>query len=160
MAALGKIATLVVLGPIAILVVGIGGCEVHKAYYDWQVRKLCEKDGGVRVYERLSVSTETFASRGGDGGVMSLPDESERQRDVSAFQRVSSKVIKSGYVSIVRYETQVVRWSDSKVMGRLVIYSRSGGDFPFTASAPSYYQCPEGNNDVVRQVLEIQRRAR
>ena len=160
MSILVKVITGIVLAPIAILVVGIGGCEARKAYYDWQVREMCAKDGGVTVYERFPVNAEFFKERGGDRGVMSLPDESEQRRDVPVFQRMTSLVVKEGPVKVLRHEAQVVRWSDSKILGRLILYGRSGGDFPFTASAPSYYQCPKENNDVVRRVLAIQGEAR
>lgn len=160
MSIFGKVVAGIVLGPIAILVASIGGCEAMKAYYDWQVREMCENDGGVTVYERFPVSTEFFKARGGDRGVMSLPSESEERKDVPVFQRMKSLVVKEGSLKVLRYEAQVIRWSDSKVLGRLILYGRGGGDFPFTASAPSYYQCPEENNDVVRRVLAIQGEAK
>lgn len=152
----GKVLAIVVLSPIVVLVAGIGGCEATKAYYDWQVREMCKKDGGVAVYERIPVRAELFKARGGDRGVMSVPNESEGRRDVPVFQRMTSGVIEEGLIRVVRHEVQIVRWSDSKVIGRLVLYGRSGGDFPLTTSAPSYYQCPESGGDVVRQVLVVQ----
>ena len=160
MSNLGRVVAALVLSPIAILVVGIGGCEARKAYYDRQVREMCAMNGGITVYERFPVSSKFFEAHGGDRGVMSLPNESEMRRDVPAFQRMTSLVVKEGSPRILRHEAQIIRWSDSKVLGRLILFGRSGGDFPFTVSAPSYYQCPEENNDVVRQVLVIQREAK
>ena len=151
----GRIIAGIVLAPIVVLVLGIGGCEARKAYYDWQVRKMCEKDGGVTVYERFPVTSEFFIERGGDRGIISLPNESEERTGIPVFQRMTSLVLKEGSLKVSRHEAQVVRRSDSKILGRLVLYGRSGGDFPFTASSPSYYQCPEENNDVVRRVLAI-----
>ena len=41
-----------------------------------------------------------------------------------------------------RYEEEIIRRSDRRVVGRMVTYGRGGGDFPFTGSAASTFECP------------------
>lgn len=154
MKAFAKVLGWIVLVPIATLVLGIGGCEARKAYYDWQVRKLCDKDGGVTVFEHYLASDETLKALGGNVNISSLPDKSLRRLDIPVYQSILDTVaIKEGSPRIARHEAVVARWSDSKVLGRLVLFSRSGGDFPFTATAPGYFQCPTVDTDLVQQVL-------
>ena len=60
MSAVGRVLAWVALTPIVVLVAGIGGCEVRKAYYDSQVRKMCEKDGGVTVIESVTLKRAEY----------------------------------------------------------------------------------------------------
>jgi hypothetical protein len=60
MSAVGKVVAAVLLTPVVVVVAGIGGCEARKAYYDWQVRKLCDQDGGVVVYERMEIGKADY----------------------------------------------------------------------------------------------------
>lgn len=143
MSALGKLATLVVLGPIAILVAGIGGCEARKAYYDWQVRKMCENDGGIAVYEHIQITPEVASRMRRVDGHLSIGHESIAPSGDIAFLRGGPSVLREGALSLSRHEYAVVRRADEKVMARVVRYRRSGGDFPFTASHPSSFSCPD-----------------
>jgi hypothetical protein len=140
---LGKLIAAVVLAPIVILVVGIGGCEARKAYYDWQVRQMCEKDGGVMVYEHIEISPEVAASMGRVGGHLSITVESAASRSDVAFLRGDPTVLREGEPTIERLEQAIVRRSDGKVAARMVSYGRAGGDFPFTGSHPSTFSCPD-----------------
>jgi hypothetical protein len=152
-----KVVAGIALLPIVVIVGGIGGCEARKAYFDWQVRKLCEKEGGVTVYEHYRPSNETLKALGGETTLSSLPDKSLQRFDIPVYQHLLESVARrEGSPTIARHEAIVARWSDSKVLGRLVIFSRAGGDFPFSGSAPSYFQCPAVNTDLVRQVLAPQ----
>jgi hypothetical protein len=143
MSILGKVVAGIVLAPIAILIIGIGGCEARKAYYDWQVRQMCEKDGGATVYEHIKLSPESAAAMGRVGGHLSITIESVAPASDIAFLRGEPSVLREGEPSIRRHEQAIVRRSDGKVAARVVRYSRAGGDFPFTVSNPSVFSCPD-----------------
>ena len=144
MTILGKIVAGIILGPIAILVVGIGGCEARKAYYDWQVRQMCEKDGGATVYERMAISPELFEKMKGVADAVLVPDESADKKEIPVYWRRKDQTIREGHPSISRMESMIVRRSDGKILGAVVYYGRGGGDFPFTVSHPSSFLCPRG----------------
>lgn len=149
----GKFVASLVLLPILVLVIGIGGCEVYKAYYDKKVREMCARDGGVIIYERLPVSTEVLAKLSGPDGHLRLPFESDKMSNAPAFIRSTTTPLLESHVTLVRYEFEIVRRSDSMVLARRISYGRSGGDFPFTGSAASYFQCPTQAAGIVRQVV-------
>ncbi len=139
---LGKMIAGALLAPIVILVGGIGGCELRKAYYDWQIGEMCAKDGGITIYEHIRITPEMAKSMRRVGGHLSMTIESAALPGDIAFLRGERQVLREGEPSIQRLEQQIVRRSDGKVVGRMVSYGRSGGDFPFTGSHPSHYSCP------------------
>lgn len=143
MGPIGKAVSAVVITPIVILIVGIGGCEARKAYYDWRVRTLCETDGGATVYEQVTLNPEMFRKMKGVGDAVLVPDESARKTDIPVYRRWEQQMIREGHPSIHRVEMKIVRRVDSKVLGTAVRFSRRGGDFPFTVSNPSHFGCPD-----------------
>jgi hypothetical protein len=143
MSMLGKVIAAVTLTPIAILIVGIGGCEATKAYYDRQVRELCDKDGGIAIYEKIRISPEIAAFMGRVGGHLSITIESAAPASDIAFLRGEAVVLRVGHPSIERHDQAIVRRSDGKIVARIVRYWRTGGDFPFTTSHPSAFSCPD-----------------
>ena len=156
MSTLGKVVTGLVLAPIAILVLGIGGCEAKKAYYDWQVQRMCEKDGGAIVYEQMSISPGMFKRmRGNLGGAPVVPPESARDTEVPVFLRAEAQRIREGHPSITRTEYAIIRRSDAKILGKVVYYGRGGGDFPFTVSEATYFQCPR-NAELERKIFSVE----
>jgi hypothetical protein len=146
MSTFGKLAVLVVGGPIAVVVLGIGGCEATKVYYDWRVGQMCERDGGVTVYERVAIGRDLLAKMKGDiNGVPVVPSESAYVLDVPVFLRQVDQRVREAEPRIGRTEFQIVRRSDGKIMAKSIFYSRSGGDFPFTGSHSSYFSCPSSS---------------
>jgi hypothetical protein len=140
---LGKMVSAIVIAPIAILVAGIGGCEARKAYYDWQVRQMCEKDGGIRVYEHIRLSRETATSMRRVGGHLAITIESAAPKSDIAFLRGEPTLVRDGSPTVLRHEQAIVRRFDGKVVGHIVRYGRVGGDFPLSVSNPSGSSCPE-----------------
>jgi hypothetical protein len=146
----GKVIAGVVLAPIVILVGGIGGCEARKAYYDWQVRKMCEKDGGVTVFERVTLSREEYKQVGVAIGEMPLSETDEHSRSLF-FSTTAIEQLRAANPQIYRRETKIVRRSDRKEISRQVQYGRIGGDFP-TFAHPSSFGCSD-----LRMQLDIEK---
>jgi hypothetical protein len=140
---LGKLIAAVVLAPIVILVVGIGGCEARKAYYDWQVRQMCETDGGVTVYERVTLTRDEYRRLGGLNGTIPVPEERSAEPNYPYVAQTRRTNIRDSDPWIWRSESVYRRRPDGRELARIVSYSRVGGDFPFTASHPSAFSCPE-----------------
>ena len=155
MSVLGKVITGVVLAPIAIVVVGIGGCEARKAYYDWQVRKMCEKDGGVTVIEHVTISQEEYRRLGGAMGAIPIHDRSSAKTDEPYFTETKTNYLKASNPEIRREEVVFIRRADEKVLGRFVYYARVGGDFPSWAH-PSSKGCIPPEAGVPKQVFQVE----
>ncbi|PIV76080.1 MAG: hypothetical protein COW56_02130 [Rhodocyclales bacterium CG17_big_fil_post_rev_8_21_14_2_50_68_7] len=139
----------------------------RKYYYDWQVEKLCAKDGGVKVYETVRLPAERFDKF----GMVKLYSE-QRVENKSAYrhndkQTVLEEVLGQEYIyrwittyyrkgspDMFRMHFQVIRLSDGKLLGESFFYKRGGGDLPGPWHGSSY-MCPELSvaNDVLRQVF-------
>jgi hypothetical protein len=152
---IGKLAW-VALTPIAVLVAGIGGCEARKAYYDSQVREMCRKDGGMTVFERVSVDRTDYARLGGSHGQIAVPEERSASPDYPYVSNTTREIIKEdSFIRIIRTEGVIKRRVDGKVLARYVTYSRVGGDFPIGAH-PSYSLCELVNGSASRKVFIVQ----
>jgi hypothetical protein len=136
-----KVVAAVLLAPFVLLLAGIGGCEARKAYYDWQVRRMCERDGGVAIFDKVPVTRSQLDALGKVGGHVSIPPKNLAGPDSPAFSTYEREVIKEGSPSIRKWVETVVRSSDNKVVARVTSYTRSGGDFPSHAE-PSSFTCP------------------
>lgn len=97
-----------------------------KAYYDRQVREMCARDGGVRVYEMVRLPAERF-------------DDLKRKNFVLEYQakptdeyyiETAKRHYREGYLNVYRTHSKVVRRSDGKVLGEYIRYARVGGDLP------------------------------
>ncbi len=133
----------VVLVPV--LVIGsalayFGFCEARKAYWDREVRQMCEKDG-VKIYETVALSKKQYAQFGRVAGFAAIPvrnlakDEILFSENVDTYIRRNDPEIRGSEVVIKHRDTQ-------KVVARYGLYSRVGGDFPSFAH-PSSFGCPQ-----------------
>lgn len=101
-------------------------CE--KDRLDAQVKELCAKDGGVKVYETVTLPPEMFDQWGmvkfydPTQGEKVLGSEYLFKREIHHFQK--------GNPEMWRTHVQLIRRSDSKLLGESIRYSRRGGDLP------------------------------
>lgn len=142
MKAIGRVLALVVLTPIVVLVAGIGGCEARKAYYDRQVRKMCEKDGGVVLSGYVQLTSAQAQQLSKVGSFISIPTERLARGDEPAFTRHTESVLRDANPRLTRWEEIIYRRADMKEVGRIVRFRRAGGDFP-TLAMPSSFNCPD-----------------
>lgn len=114
-----------------------------KAHYDRQVRELCAKDGGVRVFETVKLPAEKF-------------DELKRKNFVFFSKKLAEATdeyygedddhyYKQGHINVVRMQFRIIRRSDGKVLGESVRYGRGGGDLPGPWHESSF-TCPDPGN--------------
>lgn len=137
----------------------MGYAPGQQSYWDAQVREMCEKDGGVTVYERVKITAEEYLTLGGAYGVIPVPDEYSKRQETPYFSRTLVKEINSHNPKVTRRDSIIVRRSDQKILGRLISYDRVGGDFPNGISHESYFSCKNISGirlDVERQIFDIQ----
>jgi hypothetical protein len=115
----------------AVGVLPLGGCE--KYALDRQMHELCEKDGGLKVYETVTLPAAMFDQNGDPFPGWRARPESLRLgvdyrlvHDVTYLKRGDPM---KGDGRLDRYHWKVVRNSDGKVLGEGTMYGRSGGDF-------------------------------
>ena len=114
---------------------------------DRLVDELCAKDGGIKVYEQVELSSEFFNNL----GQPQIPDKKYTKPSDQYFStwltndiRGNSNTTDYNALVIIRNEHNYFRRTDEKLLGRLVTYGRRGGD-PIGPWHPSHYSCP---NDI------------
>lgn len=120
----------------------LAGCE--KARLDEQVRELCAKDGGIKVYERAQLPSSEFNEYGQVSFYKALPSSAL----ASSYVLVKDEqVYKTGNPRMWRTYFAVKRIHDGKVLGESVGYTRFGDGFegPFH---PSSFYCPQSFGEV------------
>lgn len=130
-----KILKWILLSPVVLVLLGIVFCEINKAYWDHQVKLMCEKDGGVTVYEKIELTKL-------DRKNIKLHDVKYARPDDKYFSTFSSKTIRKGFPEMIKGEFLVYRTIDKKIIGRQIGYGRVGGDFP-TGFHPSSFSCDQ-----------------
>jgi hypothetical protein len=110
----------------------------EKWMLDRQVRELCAKDGGVRVYETMVLPPELI----GKHGQIQIPEKAQMKPSDEYYYESSKHYYRKGNPEMSRKQYRVVRRSDGKVLGELILYGRGGGDFPGPWHGSSF-TCPE-----------------
>lgn len=123
--------------PLLVLLV-FGFYEGRKAYWDYQVKEMCEKDGGTRIIENIFMSRSEAESSGlmvVDTFV--IPSRSDSKIPANYYIDYESTDIRVADPRVFRSRTILVRAIDEKVLAEMISYSRSGGDFPTFAHSSS-----------------------
>lgn len=126
--------------------------EGRKAYWDYQVREMCAKDGGVKISEVIVLSPREAKAMPKNGGYIGVGPESLASPQVPVFYRVKEAKYREWNPRVSREEKEIVRRSDGRVIATSVVYGRGGGDVPSFAF-PSVFYCP----DLGQEMKEIDR---
>jgi len=133
---------LVPVGLVALLVLIFGVYEGRKAYWDSEVRGMCAKDGGIRIYERVSVTQAEYERLGGREGMIPVPRQQNLIKNFPVVTIRNESVINERAPRAYKVENQYVRMADQKIVAVSIRYFRVGGDFPSHAH-PSSFMCPD-----------------
>jgi hypothetical protein len=155
-----KNTSVVKLMGLALCAFSINGCATpSQAYWDAKVKEMCEKDGGVTVYEHIELTREEFKKLGGNEyGEIDIPDETHTGNSDEYYITFSKHVIHQGEPQVERSETKIFRKSDKKELSVMVIYGRGGGDIPNGISHPSHFSCrdlPGFNSRLIKSTVHV-----
>ena len=123
--------------------VSLAGCEKYRL--DKEVRQLCAKDGGIKVYETVKLPADKFNEW--DQPNFYRPDQGENALGVDYVFKNQVVHYRQGNPEMWRTQIQVIRRIDGKILGVSTSYSRRGGDFPGLAHDSSF-GCPEERGDI------------
>lgn len=141
---------LVVVSVMAISGLMLGGCEKYRL--DAQVRELCAKDGGIKVYETVTLVAEKYDAYARTNWI--LPDKSQAKPSDDYFTVTDTNYYRTGNPEMSRRQYQIIRRSDGKVLGESISYGRGGGDLPGPWHDSSYH-CPTGKSlSIATQVFQ------
>lgn len=136
----------------------------EKARLDREVNHLCAIDGGVRVYEKITLPADKFDQRYGQINFYD-PTQGENALGPEYFYKWDIHYYKKGHpvsqgaqeIAMRRDHIMILRKSDMKLLGEVVKYHRAGGDLP-GPWMPSSHHCPsvlEANEGVLMSQIFI-----
>lgn len=132
----GKLALIVALLWLGVSFWYVGGRNV---YYDWQVEKLCAVDGGIKVYETVTLTSGEY-----DQHVKrnwAFPKKTGEESSGSYYSEDDIYYLRKAEPTLTRREYRIIRRKDRKVLGKSTRYGRGGGDFPGPWHSSSF-TCP------------------
>lgn len=109
----------------------------EKARLDREVNRLCEIDGGIRVYEKVKLTGNLLLN---DGNI-AIPYKKDISPGDKYFLDYSLNYIREGNPELYRLHIKAYRLSDHKLLGEVISYSRRGGDLPGPWHE-SFFRCP------------------
>lgn len=136
----------------------LGGCE--RWALDRQMEELCKKDGGIKVYETVTLPASDFSQWGEPMGRYIHTAKSEEDRLGPDYRYVTERKFIVGNLqtradhgegTLVRWHFSVYRRADNKLLGEEVRYHRGGGDGFTFGFQPSGQSCP-----VLKTALDLQ----
>jgi len=98
----------------------------EKARLDREVNRLCAIDGGMKVYETVTLPADSFEK----DGFIYIPSRQVAKPEDEYYNDGYTKYLVKGNPDLVQYHTQIYQQSDNKLLGEIISYSRRGGDFP------------------------------
>ncbi len=133
-----------------IIATGLAGCTGYspgaKTFWNEEVRKLCERDGGVTIYDRVQISKadiDRHVLPTTADGKLGVTVKELAHPEVPVFAESKTTILREWSPQVGRVEWTVIRRSDSAVVARWVSYGRHGGDFPTGLAHESSFSCPD-----------------
>jgi hypothetical protein len=130
--------------PFAVLLLAgcMGWVPGRQSHWDAKVREMCEKDGGVHIFEKLRISRADVDLLGSLDGKIDVPLKRLAKPNSPAYADMRVTNVNEGNPQVTRTEATIVRQVDGAVVARWISYARFGGDLPSPAH-PSSFRCPE-----------------
>ena len=122
---------------LTICIMTVAGCTREKDLLDEEVRQLCAKDGGIKVYETVKLLADRFDK----DGAIRIPMKKDMRPEDEYFLSWEVLYYKRGNPELSRDHFKVIRRIDGKVLGEAVYYGRGGGDWP-GPWRDSSFSCP------------------
>lgn len=118
---------------------------LYKAYWDYRVEQMCEKDGGRTVYEVIKLPEEELSRMRGNNPFISLPSRRYAKTTDKFIFEFEAITLHRGVLGLEIYKviTRIIRLKDGKVVAEKISYGRSHGDFiPLPAVHHTSFSCP------------------
>jgi len=121
-----------------------------KSELDAEVKRLCAIDGGIKVYETVTLQAEKFDKYGG----IRIPLKSDVKSSDEYYLEWKVDHLLDGNPSKRRDHFLVYRKADGKLLGEAISYSRRGGDMPGPWHESSF-RCPldAGDQSLMRRIF-------
>lgn len=145
----------------AILLFTLVGCE--RWALDRQMEELCKKDGGIKVYETVTLPASSYNRALRSGPLMPVAEDSwfvrigpaDDYRHYTHREYIVGKGARHerGEGSLSRVHESIYRWPEKRLLGESVRYSRGGGDGFTFGFQPSGASCPHLTQDLTQSIF-------
>ena len=109
-----------------------------KAQLDDEVRRFCAIDGGIRVYETVTLPAVKFDQY----GQVHIPSKKDAKLSDEYYYESDTTYYRTGNPELRRSHDRIIRRSDGKILGEFVYYARRGGDISGPGHESSF-GCPD-----------------
>jgi len=114
-------------------IASIGSCWGYQEYWDQQVRALCEKDGGIVIFEEINLTKEMYIRNEGHKGNIRIPSKRHAKANHDFYSVTNTTNIKyfnnsKGKLYVQRVENMIYRQADERLIEKKVYYFRRNGD--------------------------------
>ncbi|MDD5391305.1 MAG: hypothetical protein PHD37_18360 [Gallionellaceae bacterium] len=150
-----KLLLLIPLALVLMLILALAFFEGRKAYWDYRVREMCAKDGGVKIFERIQLNAEDYRRLNGLLGEIPTPERRSATTKAEYVSDTERTWIHRDSPEVYRTEATIRAVAGSRTLARYVNYARVGGDFP-TFAHPSSFSCDQGYGSVSKQIFIIE----
>lgn len=119
-------------------------------WLDQQVREMCANDGGIKVYETVTLPADQFDKY----DQLRVPFKKYAKPEDKYFFESASRDIQIGNPAIWRNHFIIIRRDDGKAMGEAISYARRGGGLPGPWHSSSF-RCPKDadTGDLIKQLF-------
>ena len=143
-------------GLAGLVLAAIGFFEGRKYLADEEVRELCARDGGIKVYETVTLPAEKFDRFGN----FKIPLKKDAKSNDEYYYEWDVETYRQGNPETWRNRFILYRAIDQKILGEAIGYSRRGGDFP-SPMHESSFGCPfDSDISVLKKQIFISGTAR
>ena len=137
---------LITLTLFVLIFLWLGIPAISKWQADKLVAELCAKDGGIKVYETITLPKERF----NQWGRIDISFKNHTKPDDEYFSVNEGKDIignsnsdNIGALTVIQHRFSIYRMKDNKILGESISYARRGGDSFGHWWMPSVYSCPK-----------------
>lgn len=148
--------SVLLLAAISAVAISLASCEKYRL--NKKMAELCALDGGITVYETSPQSRESL-----DKAIRARLRGKREDFYGPDFRLDESDTLVAGTLPtgngdgarLMRLEQQIIRKADGKLLGKQVVYLRTGGDL-ITLVHPSGERCPNTRDDVATRIFMIE----
>jgi hypothetical protein len=129
----------------------LSACTSENARLDAEVKRLCAIDGGIKVFETVTLPAEKFNEYG-----QPLVPSGADEKGWGYYTTLTSQNLSGSFdpPMLVKDVSTVIRTSDQKVIATSVVYARVGGGFLEGYMHGSGSHCPANEgSDFLSKVL-------
>jgi len=131
---------------LALLLVGgaLGACTSERDRLDAEATRLCSIDGGIKIYETVTLPSEKFNQYGQPQIPISRDDIGFGYFSRGMQDHIAGQLSQQGGdgAGLKKHTSQIVRSADGKVMGESRVYGRHGGGLLDGYFQGDGFQCP------------------